>query len=197
VSTFDYVFPLLLVVSVLRQVTGKHLTWFQFVWPIGLVVWATIEYIRGFPATTADVILVASSAVLGVVLGALAGRYTVIYRRADGAVMARATWATVLLWTLGTIGRLAFGLYAEHGGGPTIAMFSAAHGLAVNAWTAALTLMALAEVLGRTTTLAPRAVLATHRPAVSSRSASTSQSDDRRDALSGGARDWNSPGPSG
>jgi hypothetical protein len=101
-------------------------------------------------------------AVVGTVLGALAGHYTIIYRRADGALMARATLATVVLWTLGTIGRLAFGLYAERGGGPAIVKFSAAHGLAVRAWAAALTLMALAEVLGRTTILAPRTIRATH-----------------------------------
>lgn len=161
-TTFDYVFPLLLILSVLRQTKGKHLTWFQLVWPIGLVVWAATQYVRGFPATTADLILVATSTAFGAGLGALAGLCTTIYRRADGALMARATLATVVLWTLGTVGRLAFGLYAEHGGGRTIAEFSAAHGLAVNAWAAALTLMALAEVLGRTTTLAPRAARARH-----------------------------------
>jgi hypothetical protein len=158
VSTFDYVFPLLLIVSVLRQIRGKHLTWFQLAWPIGLVVWAAIRYVRGFPATPADLILVMTCAAAGTVLGALAGRYTIIYRRPDGALMARATFATVILWTLGTIGRLAFGLYAEHEGGPTIARFSAAHGLAVSAWAAALILMALAEVLGRTISLGPRAL---------------------------------------
>lgn len=171
-STFDYVFPLLLILSVLRQTRGKHLTWFQLAWPIGLVIWAAAEYVRGFPATSADLILVGASAVLGAGLGALAGCYTAIYRRADGALMARATLATVVLWTLGTVGRLAFGLYAEHGGGRAIVRFSAAHGLAINAWAAALTLMALAEVLGRTTTLAPRAVKAT-RVASSKRTAAS------------------------
>lgn len=156
-DTFDYVFPLLLILSVVRQTRGKRLTWFQLAWPIGLVIWAAVQYLRGFPATTADVALVTTCAVLGTVLGALAGRYTIIYRRPDGAPIARATLATVVLWTLGTIGRLAFGLYAEHGGGPAIVKFSAAHGLAVRAWAGALILMALTEVLGRTAILAPRA----------------------------------------
>jgi hypothetical protein len=166
-STFDYVFPLLLVLSVVRQIRGKHLTGFQLAWPIGLVIWAAIKYLRGFPATSADLVLVTVCAVVGIVLGALAGRYTIIYRRADGAMMARATLATVVLWTMGTIGRLAFGLYAEHGGGRAIAQFSAAHGLAVSAWAAALILMALGEVLGRTTVLAPRAIRSTRERAAS------------------------------
>jgi hypothetical protein len=161
-STFSYVFPLLLILSVVRQMRGRQLTWLQLAWPMGLVIWAAIQYLRGFPATTGDLALVITCGVVGTVLGALAGRYTIIYRGTDGALMARATLATVLLWTLGTIGRLAFGLYAEHGGGPEIARFSAAHGLAVRAWAAALVLMALAEVLGRTTILAPRALRATH-----------------------------------
>jgi hypothetical protein len=140
------------------------------------VVWAAAKYGHGFPATAADVILVVASTALGIGLGALAGRYTVIYQRPDGPLMARATLATVVLWTLGTGGRLAFGLYAEHGGGPSIAQFSAAHGLAINAWAAALTLMALAEVLGRTTTLAPRALSATRRaPSTSASTASAAE----------------------
>ena len=155
---FDIAFPLLLVLSVLRQMRGRHLTLLQLTWPLGLVVWATATYVRGFPADAPDVALVAGCAVTGLALGALAGHYTDISRRADGAVIARATLATVVLWTAGTIGRLVFGLYAEHGGGATVVAFSRAHGLDIQAWTAALTLMALAEVLGRTAILAPRAL---------------------------------------
>ena len=157
-TAFDIAFPLLLVLSVLRQVRGKRLTLLQLAWPLGLVVWATATYVRGFPANPPDVALVAGCVITGLALGALAGQYTDISRRAEGAVIARATLATVVLWTTGTIGRLVFGLYAEHGGGPSIAAFSRAHGLDIQAWTAAVTLMALAEVLGRTAVLAPRAL---------------------------------------
>ncbi len=160
--TFDYAFPLLLMLSVLRQVHGKHLTVFQLVWPVGLVVWAAVTYLRGFPPTATDVALVAGCAVIGAVLGVLAGRYTAVYQRGDGTLIARAGAATVALWTLGTIGRLIFGLYAEHGGGPAIAAFSAAHHIAVRAWGPALILMALAEVFGRTLVLAPRALKDRH-----------------------------------
>ena len=162
-TAIDIAFPLLLVLSVLRQVRGKHLTLLQLAWPLGLVVWATAAYVRGFPANPPDVALVAGCAFTGLALGALAAKYTDISRRADGAVIARASLATVVLWTTGTIGRLLFGLYAEHGGGPGIVAFSRAHGLDIQAWTAALTLMALAEVLRRTVILAPRALHAARR----------------------------------
>lgn len=168
-TTFEYIFPLLLVLSVLRQVRGKQLTWFSVSWPLGLVGWVAVTYVRGFSPTTANLVLVAGCAITGAVLGGAAGRYTSVYRRPDGRLMARATYATVALWTLGTIGRLVFGLYAEHGGGPHIATFSAAHGLAFNAWAAALTLMALAEVLGRIATLAPRALAARRAEPVQAR----------------------------
>ncbi|MGH9064080.1 MAG: DUF1453 domain-containing protein, partial [Acidimicrobiales bacterium] len=116
-SAFDYLFPLLLVLSVVRQVRGKHLSWFTLAWPLGLVVWFALEYLHGIPASTSGLALIAATTFTGLVLGTLAGLYTRICRRPDGKLMARATLATVVLWTAGTVGRLVFGLYALHGGG--------------------------------------------------------------------------------
>ncbi|HEY1444881.1 MAG TPA: hypothetical protein VGF51_08270, partial [Acidimicrobiales bacterium] len=60
----------------------------------------------------------------------------------------------------GTGGRLAFQVWATHGGGPSIAHFSAGHGItSTTAWTAALILMALSEVVVRTGVLAWRSGL--------------------------------------
>lgn len=158
-SLFDWVFPLILVQSVVRQLRGKHLSAFALAWPIGLVAWAAATYVRGFPARTADLSLVIGCAVAGGVLGALAGRSTRVYRQAGtGRLMARSTPTTVAYWTLGTIGRLVFALYATNGGGPAVARFSAANGLTLDAWASALTLMALAEVTGRSAVLIPRAL---------------------------------------
>lgn len=162
-SAIDWLLPLLLVQSVVRQLRGKQLSLFSLLWPIGLVTWAAITYIRGFPLRTADLALVVGCGLTGAVLGTLAGYFSHVYRRPDGQLMVRSTATTVVLWTLGTIGRLVFALYATNGGGPTIARFSTVNGLAVGAWTSALTLMALAEVGGRTGVLIPRA-LAARRP---------------------------------
>ena len=157
-STFDYVFPLLLIQSVVRQLRGKHLSWFQLAWPVGVVTWAAAKYLHGIPSGVADAALVAACTLAGFVLGLLAGGYTRIYRRGDGALMARATPWALLFWVVGTIGRLAFGLYAEHGGGTQIAAFSHEAGLNVRAWGPSLILMALSEVLGRTVVLGTRAL---------------------------------------
>lgn len=157
-TTFDWLFPLLLIQSVVRQVRGKHLSALALAWPMGLVAWAALTYVSGFPATTANIALVGVCAGAGAVLGVLAGRSTVVYRRPDGRLMARSTATTIVYWTLGLIGRLAFALYATNGGGPAIERFSAANGLTFGAWASALTLMALAEVSGRTAVLVPRAL---------------------------------------
>ena len=157
-SLFDWVFPLILIQSVVRQLRGKHLSTFALAWPLAIVIWAALSYVRGFPAQVADLALVAGCGVTGGLLGTLAGTTTSVYRRSDGRLMARATGATVAYWTVGTIGRLVFGLYATNGGGPTIERFSAANGITLDAWASALTLMALAEVVGRTAVLIPRAL---------------------------------------
>jgi len=157
-SLFDYLFPLLLIFSVVRQVRGKRLNWFQLAWPLGLVIWAAVKFLHGFPLIGSNLALVVATAVTGCVLGTLAGVFTTVYRRADGALMAKATATTIVLWIAGTVGRLVFGLYAEHGGGPAIASFSHAHGISFAAWGAALILMALCEVIGRTVVLGLRAL---------------------------------------
>ena len=56
-----------------------------------------------------------------------------------------------MLWVLGIGFRLAFQEYATHGGASAIARFSAHHAITTgSAWVAAFVLMALGEVLART-----------------------------------------------
>ncbi len=157
-TLFDYLFPLLPILSVVRQVRGRRLGWFQLAWPLALAAWAAVKYLHGFPASGGSLLLVIACAAAGVALGLLAGAFTRVYPGPDGTLIARATAAAIALWVLGTIGRLVFGLYAQHGGGPAIASFSAAHGISVRAWGAALILMALCEVVGRTIVLGLRAL---------------------------------------
>jgi hypothetical protein len=164
VNTFDYALPLLLILSVLRQARGKHLTWRQLAWPLGLVGWAAAKYLHGIPNTDANLALVISCAIVGAALGAGAGALTTIHRRRDGTLIAKATLATILLWTAGTLGRLVFGLYADHGGAHSIAAFSHGTAISARAWAPALILMALAEVIGRTVVLGVRAASAEAYP---------------------------------
>lgn len=156
-SLDDYLLDLLLIAVVIRQLRGRKLTAVGLLWPIPLVLWAGVEYLHGIPTSGGDLVLVLGCAVVGVALGLSCGVLTRLHRQVDGAVIATATGAAALLWVIGVGARLAFGLYATHGGGPSIARFSTAHHItSAGTWTAALLLMSLCEVLLRAATLGLR-----------------------------------------
>jgi hypothetical protein len=166
-TPLDYALNLLLVAAVVRQMRGKKLTPIGLLWPVGLVLAAAVEYLRSIPSAGNDLGLAVAGAVIGATLGCLCGLLTRIDRRPDDSLLARATGAAAVLWVLGVGARMAFALYAENGGGPTVARFSAVHHItSAAAWTAALILMALTEVLGRTAVLAGRALRVTASPGV-------------------------------
>jgi hypothetical protein len=84
--------------------------------------------------------------------------YSYLHPQANGSFLAKAGFVAAALWIVGVGSRLAFELYATHGGGASIAHFSATHSItSAEAWTSALILMAFAEVLSRTGVLAWRA----------------------------------------
>jgi hypothetical protein len=150
----DYLIDITLIGLVLVQIKARRLTVKALVLPLGLVAYVAYSYLRGVPTAHNDLFLIAGAAVLGATLGGLAGRFTSVTKAADGSVWAKAGIAAAALWILGTGGRLAFQLYASHGGGPAIAHFSAAHGItSAQAWTATLILMALSEAVTRTAVL--------------------------------------------
>jgi hypothetical protein len=153
----DYLINVLLVASVLRQLRGRRLTWFSLGWPIALVAWAAVTYLRGYPAGGNNLVLVTGCAAAGIVLGGLCGWLSRVYAGPGGRITVRATGLAALLWVLGTGSRLAFVLYAEHGGYPRIEAFDASHHItSFQTWETSLILMALTEVLARTAFLAPR-----------------------------------------
>lgn len=156
-SVGDYALNALLVAVVIRQIRGKRLTVLGLLWPIGLVGIAAAEYLRSIPTAGNDAVLVAAGVAVGAGLGTGAGVLTEIRELPPRGLVARATLPAAALWILGTGGRMGFALFAENGGGPAIARFSAANRITgASAWTACLLLMALAEVLGRTVALAWR-----------------------------------------
>ena len=150
----DYLIDITLISLVLIQIRARRLTVKALVLPLGLVAYVAYEYLRGVPTAHNDLFLIVGAAVVGATLGGLAGRFTAVTKAADGSVWAKAGLAAAALWILGTGGRLAFQLYASHGGGPEIAHFSATHGItSASAWTATLILMALSEATTRTAVL--------------------------------------------
>ena len=154
----DYLIDFTLIGLVLLQVKGRRLTTKALVLPLGIVAYVAYEYLHGVPTAQNDLLFVVGAAAVGATLGGLAGRFTSVTKAADGSIIAKAGAAAAGLWILGTGGRLAFQLYANYGGGPSVIHFSQAHGItSAEAWTAALILMALSEVVMRTAVLARRA----------------------------------------
>jgi hypothetical protein len=150
----DYLIDITLISLVLIQIRSRKLTVKALLLPIGLVSYVAYTYLRGVPTAHNDLFLVVGAAAVGATLGALAGSFTSVRRADDGSVWAKAGLAAAALWILGTGGRLAFQLYASHGGGASVAHFSATHGItSATAWTAALILMALSEATMRTSIL--------------------------------------------
>jgi hypothetical protein len=155
----DYLIDISLIGLVLVQVKRRRLTVKALVLPIGIVAYVAASYLKGIPTAHNDLFLVIGAALVGAILGGLAGTFTSVTRGPDG-VFAKAGLAAAGLWILGTGGRLAFQVWATHGGGTDIAHFSASHGItSVTAWTSALILMALAEATVRTGVLAWRSGL--------------------------------------
>jgi hypothetical protein len=153
----DYLIDITLIAIVLFQVRGRRLTIHALLLPVGIVTYVAVTYLKGIPTAGNDLVLVVGCAAIGALLGGLAGRFTSVTAGRDRIPVAKAGLVAAGLWILGTAGRLAFQVYATHGGGPAIERFSAAHSItSVQAWTSALILMALCEAVVRTGILAWR-----------------------------------------
>ena len=64
--------------------------------------------------------------------------------------LSRAGWVAAILWVVGIGARMGFAYATSHGAGPAIERFSIGHSItSVDAWVAALFMMALAEVVTR------------------------------------------------
>jgi hypothetical protein len=154
----DYLANVLLVALVVGQMRGKRLTAFGLLWPVVLVLYLGIKRVHGIPHGGNDLRFALLGAATGAALGIVCGTFTHIFRAQNGKLIGRATGIAAVFWVLGTGCRIAFALYATHGGGPAIARFSATHRLTgEDAWMDTLFFMALAEVVGRTIFLGVRA----------------------------------------
>ena len=150
-TTTDWIIDLALIGIVLVQIRGRRLSLRQLLLPVAISVWAAFSYLKGIPTAGNDVLLVALGLGLGVTLGVLAGMFTQVTRGADGHPYSKAGVLAAGFWVAGVGTRLAFQLYATHGGGASIERFSQSHAItSTEAWVAALILMAIGEAISRT-----------------------------------------------
>ncbi len=163
-SSTDYLINAVLVLLVVRQLRERRLDLASLLLPVGMVAFAAEHFLKTIPTGGDDVALIAAGVLTGAALGTGAAFATRLRVGADGVALARATGLAALLWVAGMGFRMAFAYAADHGLGASIAHFSAAHTISLDAWTAALVLMAFAEVLGRLAVLQVRAWRMTRAP---------------------------------
>jgi hypothetical protein len=154
----DYLVSTALVLLVIPQIRGDRLTTANAVRPVVLVAVAAAYYLHGVPTQGNDVLLDVLLGALGVAIGTSCALTTRLTAGADGVPFAKAGVAAAVLWVIGMAGRFAFVYYSSHGGVRSVATFSMDHRITgKDAWTVALILMALGEVLSRLVTIRVRA----------------------------------------
>jgi hypothetical protein len=151
----DYLLNGFLVALVILQIHGVRLTVRMLIIPVVVVGIVAFEYLHGIQGGGNNLLLVVAGALLGLVLGSGCGLATAVYRNDRKAVMSKAGLLAAVLWVAGVGARLAFAIYATHGGATAIGNFSVAHHITSGqTWANALLLMALAEVMSRSAVLA-------------------------------------------
>jgi hypothetical protein len=153
----DYLLDSILVLLVVRQIRETRLDLRSVLLPIGIAAIVGGSYLHGIPTAGNDLLLVAVLTGAGVTLGLISALSTRV--RSDGGryPLVKAGWIAAGAWIAGMGSRFAFAVWASHGGAETLGRFSATHHITTgDAWTAALVLMALGEVMVRTVVLVVR-----------------------------------------
>ena len=149
-TTSAYLINAILVLLVVRQIREHRLDLRSLGVPVLAVGAAAVLLLHSVPVRGNDVLLELICVSAGAVMGGLAGLATYLRFGGDGRVLGRAGWLAAGLWITGVGARMAFVFAATHGAGPAIGRFSFAHQITgADAWTAALVMMALADVLTR------------------------------------------------
>jgi hypothetical protein len=149
-TTTDYLISAALILLVIPQIRGTRLTLRNALLPVVAVAAAAAYYLKSFPTQGHDVRLEVIGAVSGAVLGLACGAATRLSRASDGVAFAKAGAVAAALWIAGMASRAGFEYWTSHSGADTITRFSRDNLITSSAaWTAALLLMALAQVLCR------------------------------------------------
>lgn len=151
-NPLDYILDAVLVATVFLQFRGRRLTPRNLLFPVAIVVYFLVAYLKGVPTAGNDLYLVLGGVLLGLVFGVGAGAFTRVYPSEKG-IYAKAGPLAATFWTVGVVLRTAFSLYATDGGASADRTIGhAMHSLDItssNAIVACLLLMVLVEVGSR------------------------------------------------
>ena len=149
-TTTDYVIAAILVLLVIPQIRGTRLSVRNLILPVVAVGAAAAYYLKSVPTQGHDVTLDVLGVVAGAVLGLGCGLTTRFRNDSEGFLIAKAGVVAAVLWIIGMAARTGFEYFATHSGAASVASFSRSNSITgSDAWTAALLLMALAQVLVR------------------------------------------------
>jgi hypothetical protein len=145
-----YLVNALLVLLVVRQIREHQLDLRALAVPVLAVGAAAVLFLHSVPGGGNDIALELLGASAGAAMGVIGGLATRLRLDAGGRPLGRAGVLSASMWIAGIGARMVFYFAATHGGGPAIARFSVANHITGSAaWTAALVMMALADVLTR------------------------------------------------
>lgn len=151
-NALDYILDVVLVATVFLQFRGRRLTPRNLLFPVAIVVYFLIAYLKGVPTAGNDLYLAVGGVILGLVFGVGAGAFTRVYTGEKG-IYAKAGPIAAVFWTVGVVLRTAFSLYASDGGRSADKTIGhVMHTLSItssNAIVACLLLMVLVEVGSR------------------------------------------------
>ncbi|HEV2636766.1 MAG TPA: hypothetical protein VGX23_16560 [Actinocrinis sp.] len=149
-TTTDYLISAVLVLLVIPQVRGMRISLRSLLLPLVAVGAAGAYYLKSIPTGGHDVALDVATCAVGVALGLLCGLFTRVFPDGRGGLVSKAGVGAAILWIVGMASRTGFAYEANHGGAHAIYTFSVNNQITgSNAWTAALVLMALVQVLAR------------------------------------------------
>jgi hypothetical protein len=145
-----YLINALLVLLVIHQIREHQLDLRALAVPVLAVGAAAVMFLHTVPGGGSDIALELLGVSAGAAMGAIGGLATRLRLGADGRPLGRAGVLAAGMWIAGVGARMGFYFAATHGAGPAIAAFSVSyHITGSTAWTAALVMMALADVLTR------------------------------------------------
>jgi hypothetical protein len=157
-TSTDYIITAVLVLLVIPQLRGMRIGLRSLLLPLVAVGAAAAYYLKAVPTAGHDVALDLALGAVGLALGLLCGLATRVTRDAEGFLFSKATAIAALLWIVGMAARTGFVYYAEHSGAQAVYNFSRTNQITgQDAWTAALVLMALVQVLARLVVIRVRA----------------------------------------
>jgi hypothetical protein len=145
-----YLINALFVLLVVRQIREYQLDARAMAVPVLAVGAAAVVFLHAVPGGGSDITLDLLCLAGGAAMGAIGGLATHLRAGVDGRPLGRAGALAAGMWIAGVGARMAFYFAATHCAGPAIAALSIAHHITgPAAWTAALVMMALADVLTR------------------------------------------------